>query len=200
MPLYLIEAPAQDDVLTVANAKLHMRVDFPDDDELIESYIATAISNIDGRDGWLGRALAPQRWELRLAGFNNGRTIHIPLPPLIEVESVKYYDTDDVLQTVPADDYEVNGIGGFGRGRVLLKHGRQWPAVGTRAENVLVRFRAGYVTDASPETTNVPAPILTAIKRQVAAMYEHREAVVVNSTVAKLPGGVEALLAPLRVW
>jgi hypothetical protein len=41
---------------------------------------------------------------------------------------------------------------------------------------------------------------MTAIKRQVASMYENREAIVVNATVAKLPGGVEALLTPLRVW
>lgn len=199
MSLYLIEAPAQDDVLTVADAKLHMRVDFTDDDELIESYIATAIQNIDGRDGWLGRALAAQTWELRLPEFC-GNEIKIPLPPLIEVESVKYYDANDELQTLAVDEYEVVGVGGFGKARLALKYGRSWPALAKRAENVIIRFRAGHVTADSPPAPNVPAPILTAIKRQVAAMYENREAVVVNATVAKLPGGVEALLAPLRAW
>ncbi len=190
MPLYPIAAPDHDDVLTLAAAKAHLRVDFSDDDELIESYIATAIENIDGRDGWLGRALAAQTWELRLADFCG--EIVIPLPPLIEVVSVSYYDASDALQTVPSTDYEVVGVGGFGRARLVLRTGKRWPSIGTRAENVIVRFRAGYET--------VPAPILTAIKRQVASMYENREAVVINATVAKLPGGVEALLTPLRVW
>jgi uncharacterized phiE125 gp8 family phage protein len=200
MPLYLIQAPEQDDVLSLSDAKLHLRVDFDDDDELIESYIATAIQNIDGRDGWLGRALGEQTWELRLAGFN-GSEIAIPLPPLIEVESVKYYDANDALQTFSNGDYEVVGVGGFGKARVVLKAGKAWPAIAKRAENVLVRFRAGYQDNGdSPPSLTVPAPILTAIKRQVATMYENREAVVVNATVAKLPGGVEALLAPLRVW
>ncbi|MCW5692939.1 MAG: head-tail connector protein [Pseudolabrys sp.] len=200
MSLYLVEGPEQDDVLSLADAKLHLRVDFDDDDELIESYVATAIQNIDGRDGWLGRAIGEQTWELRLSEFC-GNEIKIPLPPLIEVESVKYYDADDALQTLAPGDYEVVGIGGFGKARVVLKSGKRWPEIAKRAENVVVRFRAGYPTDGgSPAAPTVPAPILTAIKRQVATMYENREAVVVNATVTKLPGGVEALLTPLRVW
>lgn len=191
MPLYLIDAPLQDDVLTVADAKKHLRVDFNDDDALIQGYIAAAIQNVDGRDGWLGRALSEQTWELRLPDFG-GSVIPIPLPPLISIESIKYYDAADVLQTLSADVYEVTGIGGFGKARVVLKAGQAWPGLAKRSENVLVRFTAGYEV--------VPAPILTAIKRQVGAMYENREAVVINATVAKLPGGVEAMLTPLRVW
>lgn len=138
MPLYPIAAPDHDDVLTLAAAKAHLRVDFNDDDELIESYIATAIENVDGRDGWLGRALAAQTWELRLADFCG--EIAIPLPPLIEVLSVSYYDASDALQTVPSTDYEVVGIGGFGKARLVLRTGKRWPSTGTRAENVIVRF------------------------------------------------------------
>jgi uncharacterized phiE125 gp8 family phage protein len=191
MPLYLIQAPVQDNVLTVADAKLHLRVDFNDDDALIGSYIATAIQNIDGRDGWLGRALVAQTWELRLPDFG-GSVIPIPLPPLIEIESIKYYDAADVLQTLSTDVYEVTGVGGFGKARVVLKSGKAWPGLAKRSENVVVRFTAGYAS--------VPAPILTAIKRQVGSMYENREAIVVNASVAKLPGGVEAMLMPYRVW
>lgn len=191
MPLYLIEGPVQDDVLAVEDAKKHLRVDFDDDDDLIESYIATAIQNVDGRDGWLGRALVEQTWELRLPEFG-GPVIPIPLPPLIAVESVKYYNAADVLQTLSADVYEVTGVGGFGKARLVLKSGQVWPVLAKRSENVVIRFTAGYET--------VPAPILTAIKRQVGAMYENREVVVVNASVTKLPGGVEAMLTPYRVW
>jgi uncharacterized phiE125 gp8 family phage protein len=199
MPLYLIEAPDNDDVLALQQAKAHLRVDIDDDDELIESYIAAAIQNIDGRDGWLGRALAAQTWELRLPEFC-GREISVPLPPLIAIESVKYYDAADVLQTLSPGDYEVVGVGGFGKARIVLKNGKTWPGIAKRAENIMVRFTAGYITADSPPVGSVPAPILTAIKRQVGTMYELRETLVVNASVAKLPGAVEALLAPLRVW
>lgn len=199
MPLYLINGPDNDAVLTLAQAKAHLRVDLDDDDELIEAYIATAIQNVDGRDGWLGRALAAQTWELRLPEFC-GRQIMVPLPPLQSIESVKYYDTADTLQTLSAADYEVVGIGGYGKGRIVLKSGKAWPGLAKRAENVVVRFTAGYLTDDSPVAGTIPAPILTAIKRQVGTMYELRETIVINASVAKLPGAVEGLLAPLRVW
>lgn len=114
MPLYLIEPPEQDEVLTLADAKQHLRVDFEDDDDVIESYIAAAIQSIDGRDGWLGRALVEQTWELRLPDFG-GSVIPIPLPPLITIESIKYYDAVDMLQTLSPDVYEVTGVGGFGK-------------------------------------------------------------------------------------
>jgi len=198
MPLYLIEGPDTDDVLTIADAKSHMRVDFSDDDDLIQSYIGAAIQNIDGRDGWLGRALVAQSWELRLPEFC-GSAIPIPLPPLIALESIKYYDADNVLQTLSTDVYEVTGIGGFGKARVLLKDRQRWPQTARRAEPITISFEAGYVAG-DPPLPNVPAPILTAIKRQVAAMYENREAIVVNASVSKLPGGVEAMLTPYRVW
>lgn len=199
MPLYLIEAPDNNDVLGLDEAKAQLRVLHNDEDDLIESMIAAAIQNIDGRDGWLGRAIGEQTWELRLAEFP-GREIRVPLPPLIEVVSVTYYDADDALQTLAADEYEVVGIGGFGKGRVVLKSGQAWPSIAKRSENVIVRFRAGYITGGETPTPNVPAPIVTALQRQVASMYENREAVVVNATATKLPGGVDALLAPLRVW
>lgn len=194
MPLYLIAAPDNDDVLTLADAKQYLRVTFDDDDTQIADHIVAAIQNIDGRDGWLGRAIGVQIWELRLPEFcdRGDREIKVPLPPLISIDSVKYYDANDVQQTLSADDYEVVGVGGFGKARLVLKSGKAWPGLGKRAENVVVQFTAGY--------EHVPRPILMALKRQVASMYEYRETVVVNASVAKLPGAVEGMLLPLRVW
>ena len=199
MPLYLVTAPTEQPV-SLADAKAFMRVDTSDDDDVISAMLNTAIQNVDGRDGRLGRALISQTWDLKLPGFC-GYEIGIPLPPLIEVASVTYYDGANALQTLSTDVYEVAGIGGFAKGRVVLKYGQRWPVTYERAEAITIRFRAGYVdTDASPATGEVPAPILTAIKRQVATMYENRESVVVGATVATIPGAVESMLAPYRVW
>ena len=193
MPLYLIEAPDNDDVLTLADAKAHLRVDGSEEDALIASYVTAAIANLDGRDGWLGRALGEQAWELRLSSFC-GNTIEVPLPPLIEVETLSYYDTDNTLQTLPLADYDVIGAGGFGKARIVLKAGRSWPGIASGDENIMVRFRAGYPAD------NVPAPIVTAIKRMVADLYENRQTIADGADFSVLPGGVSPLLAPLRVW
>jgi len=199
MPLYLIEAPDNDDVLTLADAKAHLRVDGNEEDALIEGYVAAAIANLNGRDGWLGRALGEQAWELRLSSFS-GNAIEVPLPPLIEVEGVSYYDTNNMLQTLPSSTYDVIGIGGFGKARIVLKAGRSWPGIASGDENIMVRFRAGYLTaDATPQP-NVPAPIVTAIKRMVGDLYENRQTIADGGDFSVLPGGVSPLLAPLRVW
>ena len=199
MPLYLVDGPTTP-ALSLGDAKDYLRVEHDEEDNTIADCIAAAERNIDGRDGWLGRALVSQTWELRLAEFC-GAEIAIPLPPLIEVVSAQYYDAGNVLQTLSSDVYEVVGVGGFGKARVVLKHGQRWPATFPRAEAIIIRFRAGYVdTGGSPASGEVPAPIITALKRQVSTMYEHRETVVLGDVVRKLPGAVEALLAPYRVW
>jgi uncharacterized phiE125 gp8 family phage protein len=200
MPLYLIEAPDPEDVLPLADAKAHLRVDFDDEDDLIRGYIGAAIGNLDGRDGWLGRALGEQTWELRLPRFPASPAIEVPLPPLIEVESVTYYDAGDVLQTLSAGAYEVAGVGGLGKARVVLKTGQLWPDTARRAESVLVRFRCGYPTTGSPALPTVPPPIRVALLRIMGSMYEERQDVVIGVSATRLPGGVEPLLAPLRVW
>jgi uncharacterized phiE125 gp8 family phage protein len=199
MPLYLVEAPTTP-ALSLDDAKDYLRVDINDDDDLITACIAAAEQNLDGRDGWLGRALVSQIWDYKLAEFG-GCEIRIPLPPLIAVESVQYYDADNVLQTLASDVYEVVGVGGFGKAAIVLKHGQRWPATYPRAEAVAIRFRAGYVdTSDSPASGEVPAPIITAMKRTVGSLYEHRETVVVGTSANELPGAVKSLLAPYRVY
>lgn len=194
MPLYLIEGPVSTDVLPLADMKAWLRVDFSDDDVLIQGMIDGAIQHLDGRDGWLNRALGPQTWELRLDEFCFPE-IMIPLPPLISVDSVKYYDDAGAEQTLSPTAYQVSGVGGRNKGSVSLRYGSRWPTTDRRREAISIRFQAGY--DDEPA---VPAPIITSLKRIVASMYETREAVVIGQTVVKLPGGVESNLAPYRVW
>ena len=66
--------------VTLADAKLHLRVDGDDEDVIIATMLEAAIRYLDGPDGVLGRALAPQEWEVvfdRAAG-------RIPLEPVID--------------------------------------------------------------------------------------------------------------------
>nr|WP_301335257.1 head-tail connector protein [Methylobacterium fujisawaense] len=64
---------------------------------------------------------------------------------------------------------------------------------------VTVRYRAGYPTVDGRST--VPAPIRHAILLMVGHLYGSRDAVTTTAAQpAQLPLGVEALLAPYRVW
>jgi len=200
MNMYLVTAPlSPTNFLTLADLKTHLRVDHTDDDDYITALLSAAVAMIDGRDGWLGRALLSQTWDLKLRAFPY-RRIEIPLAPLLEVVSVTYYDEDDTSNVLATTVYDVYGVGGVGG--IELKQYQDWPAsVRDKAEAIVIRFRAGFVdTDESPDSGSVPEAIVQAIKLIVGSFYENREDLVVGTIAGKLPRAAEALLLPYRLY
>jgi uncharacterized phiE125 gp8 family phage protein len=190
MPLYLVTGPTE--VLSLVDAKLHLRVEDSENDAVITAMVAAATADIDGRDGWLGRALKPQTWDLKLDGFPCGH-IRLPLPPLISVTSVEYIDIDGITQTFSATKYHVSGAGGRNPARISLRAYEQWPLTAYRwPEPVTVRFEAGYEI--------VPPDIVNAIKLQVSQYYENRDEFVTGTIMSKLPSTVESLLLKHQVF
>lgn len=57
----LITAPTAD-VVTLADMKAYLRVDYDDEDALIAQLIAAAVAYLDGWGGILGRCIMPQTW------------------------------------------------------------------------------------------------------------------------------------------
>lgn len=196
MTIVVVTPP--DPVVTVDDARAHLREESTDYDDLIELYIAAATAHIDGPGGWLGRAIGEQELELRTDRFPwcNPTSIVLPCPPLISVESVTYIDSDGVLQTMDEADYRLIGVGGSAP-RVDLVYGASWPTARSEAEAVRIAYTAGYGA-----AEDVPASIKAAILLMVGDMYSHRESAVVGVTAAAVPMSttVEALLAPFRVW
>lgn len=198
MTLYLVSRSTTA-VVSLEQMKLHLRVDTDDDDDLILAIEQAAVEHIDGPDGSLQRAIVDQTWDLKLCGFS--WYIEVPLPPLISIESVKYYDADGVLQTADDETYEAVNIGSKSPGRIILKSGSSWPAVYTQSEPVIVRFRAGYMdTGQSPAEPNVPKPIIAAIKLMAGTLYAHRETVVIGQTAVEVPFAAEWLLQSYKVY
>jgi uncharacterized phiE125 gp8 family phage protein len=61
----LITAPV-DPVVTLDDLKQHLRIDYNDDDDLIEQLQASAVAHLDGWNGQLGRCIMPQTWAVNL--------------------------------------------------------------------------------------------------------------------------------------
>lgn len=210
MGLRLVSAAASDPV-SLAEAKLHLRVDTSEDDTLIEALISAAV---DFATRFLGRALVDQTWDLYLDSFphdpcsglfsisRHWRTayrddsIHIPLPPLIEVLGVYYLDSAGIEQTFSPASYVVDAYSD--PGRIVLTTSGAWPAPKDVANAVRVRFRAGYIdTSVSPAEASVPAAIKAAILLTVGDLYANREETVAG-VINRASFTVERLLRPYR--
>jgi uncharacterized phiE125 gp8 family phage protein len=197
MALRLITPPAVE-VFTLAQAKAHLRVDFTDEDALIQALIVAARQYAEGPSGFTGRAFVEQTWELVIDEFPDAE-IKIPMPPLQSVTSIKYDDGAGDEQTLDPSLYYVDDVSEPGW-VVPITSG--WPTTLDAINAVRIRFVAGYDADASspPDlTANVPGNIRSAMLLIIGSLYEHREANIVGVSASHLPMGVEHLLRPHRV-
>ena len=188
MPLQLITPPAQEPV-SLAEAKHHLRVDFPDDDALIAAIIAAARQHAEMLTR---RQFITARWKFVLDRFP-AHAVTLPRSPLQSVVSIDYLDTGNALQTVPPSDYTVDAA--CEPARITPVFGATWPVTLPQIAAVSVLFDAGYGTAA-----DVPEGIKAWIKLRVGSLYEHREdfALVSRGRIEALPF-VDGLLDPYRV-
>lgn len=201
MPVIVVEPPA-DPVVSLKEAKAHLRVDHDDDDDYIEGLVAAATATIDGPDGWLGRCLVEQ--TLEWLGDEFGICdIRLPYPPIVEIESVVYDDDNGAQQTVADTDYRL--VGQPNMPRLALVYGKSWPSIRWQSEAVRIRYTSGWPVetegegDAAVTTWAGPAPIRHAILLMVAELYENREAASDQARI-DLPFAVQALLSTYRVF
>lgn len=195
MALRLLSAPSGE-IVTLQEAKKHCRAEhFTDDDTYLQALIDVATANIDGPEGWLGRAIRQQELELTTNRFPDatdvGRPgpVKLPMPTLISVDAVTYTATDGTTATIT--DFREFGVGAPYGGYILPALSSSWPSVLGDAGSVRIAFTAGYET--------IPKSIKHAILLMVSGYYENRESVT-DAKLIDMPMGVSALLSPHRVW
>lgn len=181
-------APATTPV-TFAEMKAHLRVDSTDDDDLIQSLLDAAVQYLDGYAGILGRCLITQTWTQSFGMWTN-RCLRLPFPGVTSAV-VKYYDTNNVLQTITAANYQVLEDSEGAYIELVPFYVPPYPYL-FREDPVNVTFVAGFADAAS-----VPVPIKQAIKLLGGDWYDSR-ATMQEGRLAQLPFSVEALLAPFK--
>lgn len=190
MALQLVTAPATEPI-TTAEAKTQLRVTGSTDDDYIDGLVATVREYLDGRRGILGRALITQTWRLHMDEFPSGG-IQLPRPPLISVSNVTYLDSDGNSQTLTVtDDYLVDIYSE--PGWVVPAVNTSWPSTYDTINAVSVEFVCGYGA-----ASDVPKPLIHAMKLLLSHYYENREATIVGTSVTDLPQGVQDLIANYR--
>lgn len=166
MALFLVTGPATEPV-TLAEAKLHLRVDTDDENDLIRALIAAARQHVET---FTRRALMTQTWDLKLDGFPCEGVIELPFPPVSAVSSIAYLDTSNVSQTWNSSNYLTDLPTGpkAQKARITPAYAVSWPSTYGVMNAVTVRFVAGYGTN--PEL--VPAMLRVCIKEHARAHYE----------------------------
>lgn len=176
-------------VLSVEDAKTHLRVDGNDEDDYISGLVAGATLAVERH---CDRALLTQTWVVSLDRFPPGdRPLSLPLPPLRSVAALTYIDAAGTERGLA--DYQTSKRS---PAIVAPAPGKVWPTTSTCLDAVRIEIEVGY-GDAG---TDVPPPVRHAILLLVAHWYENREPVTVGGGVNDLPFTVDALLAPYSVW
>ncbi len=188
MALVPTSLPATEPV-SLAEAKLHLRVDHDDEDILILSLISAARLHLEHV---LGRAFITQGWLYLTDNWPAGHTVDLPLAPVQSIVSVKVYDSDDAATTLSPSTYLLDGLSV--PPRLVRRASNTWPKPGRIANGIEVSFVCGHGSLAS----EVPAPLRQAVLLLVAHWYEHRQPVEIGDQAEVMPAMVLDLVAPYR--
>jgi hypothetical protein len=119
------------------------------------------------------------------------REIHIPLCPLVSVDSFQCIDMNSGL-LVDVPDFQVSWAE---PARLQPQYGQAWPIARWVLDAVQITFTAGYGdTTGSPSVgVDPPEPLKLAMKLMIGHWYENRES-------QEMPEAAENILTPYRVF
>ena len=166
-----------DGVLTLAEAKAHLRRTDNDEDLLIVSLRDAAIDWVE-RD--TSKALTSRSFVAMFDDFDY--RLRLPVGPITAVTSVTYLDGDGISQLLAGSDYRLAGD--------VLHAAGVWPTSlwGSAAGAVTVTFTAGFAD------VNAEAPgLVAAVKMLLASYYANRGAVQIGQTAVETSLSVRAL-------
>jgi uncharacterized phiE125 gp8 family phage protein len=186
----VVTAPAAAAPLSRAQAKLHLRVDSDDENDLVDSLILAAT---DWAEQYCRRSFMPARYRLGMDRFPNFY-IRLPRNPVISVDSITYTDEGGTERTLASSEYLTDLESE--PARITPTYGNTWPTTQAIIGAVKVNFTAGY-DGASPDQDSVPDGVKAAIKLILTGLYEQRSAAGVDR-IEQNPA-VIALLSRFRI-
>jgi uncharacterized phiE125 gp8 family phage protein len=166
MPVYsnatqVLALPATEQIVTLSEAKEHLRVTYIDEDQYIIQLISVAESVIQN---WTNRKLTIQTLQSWYPCF--GSALILPYSPVISVTDIIYYPESGSSQTLAPSDYQAEII--VEPHRIIPALNKTWPTITLRRiQPIEVRYIAGY--------TITPTAIKHAMLLMIATYYQDRE-------------------------
>ena len=168
-----VTAPASEPV-TLAEAKLYLRVDGTNEDSLISDLIVAARMSAES---WLRLSLITQSWKLVYNDYLDSEII-LPMSPIVNVSSVIVTNRDATIQTISLNNYYLNAA----KNKLLFDNY-------VSGFSIEINYNTGYGT--APQ---IPQPIKYGILAHIAALYDERGLIGQEN----LPSQVSALYSPYR--
>jgi uncharacterized phiE125 gp8 family phage protein len=174
--------------ISLAEAKAFLRVDsdYDDDNAYITSLIGVATNVVEQ---FTRRRLITQTYNIYYDEFPPYMDLQVG--NVASVTHVKYYDTDNTLQTLDTSEYDVDIR--VKPGRIYQAEDGNFPDTYERANSVEVEFVVGSAA------SDVEDAIKQAMYIVIGRYYENRQDVVMGTQVNELPLMVEHLLTPYRL-
>lgn len=169
-------------MITLAEAKAHLRVEHEEEDALIQSLVDAAVLNLEHETG---RALRVREETLVLDRWLN--TVVLPWWPVRSVVDITYVDPVGNSQTLSSYALDTRKY----PAKLRPAFGEAWPEVIDGHEVVEVKVEVGVAF--------LPEDLKRAALLLVGHLYEHREAVVIGTITSTLPMAVEYLVQPHRI-
>ena len=138
-------APATEPI-TLTEAKSNLGIDDTLQDTEITRYIKVAREKVEK---YLGVSLVTQTWKLTLDRFPTD--IELKKTPVASVTSIKYYDSDNALQTLSSATYYLDNKGENARHWILEEADSNWPDTYSRVNAVEVLYVSGKADSAVDE-------------------------------------------------
>jgi len=161
-----VVTPPATEPITLAEMKLHSRIDGNDDDTLINTLITAARMQIEQM---ASHRMVTQTLALSIDDFPDSGILYLE-GPVQSVSSIQYYDLDGDLQTWGNELYQVDITAN--PGRVMPAYDETWPDYLDDYNSIVVTYVAGC-----GNANEVPAILKQAIKLLVGYWYNQREAV-----------------------
>ena len=187
MKTYQVTTPASTYPVSLTEAKSHLKVDTSADDTYIESIIkaATQLS-----EEYTNRFFILTSIKQYASSFAEIQTLF--KSKVNSVTHVKYYDSDNTLQTLSASVY--NAQINYEPAQIELADNQSFPTITKRNDAVEVAYVVGY-----GDATDVPQIIKQAILLTIGNFYQNRNSVVIGRIATELPQNVKWLLDTYKV-
>lgn len=203
---YKVITPPVNSVFTLDEIKLYLRLDtaYTTEDNLLTNMLNSAVSFVEK---YTGRTLLTTGFLTYRDDFfsnyynpyyeyNTGYYDYWELRKslLQMVDSIQYYNTDNVLTTISTDVYYNTIENDYSK--ILLNTGYNFPQdKAQRLQSIEIRFTAGY----GDTSDDIPEDLKEAILRLIALMYENRGDCSINSCSSLLDCSTKSLLSQFKI-